>query len=110
MVEDSWVNLVTACFPCNRVKGNRTPEEEGIRNFWKWFGDSKVVDDQDRPLVVYHGSKSDIKKFKTDVLGSSTGASSATKGFFFTDSIENSERYAYYIASASSEYKEKLLF
>ncbi len=29
--EDSWVNLVTACFPCNRVKGNRTPEEAGMK-------------------------------------------------------------------------------
>lgn len=25
-------------------------------NFWKWFGNSKVVDEQGRPLVVYHGS------------------------------------------------------
>jgi len=33
------------------------PTEEGVRNFWKWFGDSKVVDDQGRPMVVYHGSK-----------------------------------------------------
>src|SRR5690606_29107474 len=30
--------------------------EEGIRNFWRWFGDSKVVDEQGRPLVVYHGT------------------------------------------------------
>lgn len=26
--------------------------EEGIRNFWRWFGDSKVVDEQGLPLVV----------------------------------------------------------
>lgn len=26
--------------------------------FWKWFGDSKVVDDHGRPLVVYHGTLS----------------------------------------------------
>jgi hypothetical protein len=32
------------------------PTEEGIRNFWKWFGNSKVVDAQGRPLVVYHGT------------------------------------------------------
>lgn len=25
--------------------------EEGIRNFWRWFGSSRVVDDQGRPLV-----------------------------------------------------------
>lgn len=24
-------------------------------NFWKWFGNSKVVDEQGNPLVVYHG-------------------------------------------------------
>ena len=32
------------------------PTQEGVRNFWKWFGDSKVVDDQGRPQVVYHGT------------------------------------------------------
>jgi hypothetical protein len=35
--------------------------EEEIRNFWRWFGDSIVVDDQGRPLVVYHGT--DAKDF-----------------------------------------------
>ena len=35
------------------------PTQEGISNFWKWFGDSKVVDDQGRPLVVYHGGSFD---------------------------------------------------
>lgn len=28
---DSWENLVTACIPCNNRKGNRTPEEAGMR-------------------------------------------------------------------------------
>jgi N12 class adenine-specific DNA methylase len=32
------------------------PTEEGIRNFWRWFGDSRVVDAEGRPLVVYHGA------------------------------------------------------
>ena len=31
------------------------PTEEGIRNFWRWFGDSKVVDADGKPLVVYRG-------------------------------------------------------
>lgn len=37
-------------------------------NFWKWFGDSKVVDNAGNPLVVYHGSRSSKKfnTFKTD--------------------------------------------
>lgn len=28
--EDSWTNLVTACQPCNRHKGRRTPQEAGM--------------------------------------------------------------------------------
>jgi len=38
--------------------------EEGIMNFWKWFGDSKVVDDKGRPLVVYHGTSKPFNEFK----------------------------------------------
>ncbi len=29
--EDSWENLVCACVKCNNKKGNRTPEEAGMR-------------------------------------------------------------------------------
>lgn len=32
------------------------PTEEGVRNFWRWFGDSKVVDEGGKPLVMYHGT------------------------------------------------------
>jgi len=39
--------------------------EEGVRNFYEWFGDSKVVDEQGRPLVVYHGTTRDFDEFKT---------------------------------------------
>jgi len=34
------------------------------RNFRNWFGDSKVVDEEGNPLVVYHGTGADIKEFK----------------------------------------------
>ena len=57
--------------------------EEGVRNFWRWFSDSKVVDDQGRPLVVYHGTTADLKNFDPNKLGSATGAASAKTGFFF---------------------------
>lgn len=50
------------------------PTLEGIKNFWRWFGDSKVVDEQGRPLVVHHGTKIKIgkkpfTKFKVGELG-----------------------------------------
>jgi hypothetical protein len=37
--------------------------DEGIRNFHKWFGDSKAVDKHGRPQVHYHGTGADINKF-----------------------------------------------
>lgn len=37
------------------------PEREA--NFRAWFGDSKVVDGEGRPLVVYHGTGADIAAF-----------------------------------------------
>lgn len=29
--DDSWENLITACFRCNNLKGNRTPKEAGMK-------------------------------------------------------------------------------
>lgn len=41
------------------------PTEEGIRNFWKWFEESKIVDEQGRPLVVHHGTSKDFSTFNS---------------------------------------------
>ena len=51
--------------------------------FKKWFGDSKVVDENGQPLVVYHGSPShDITTFDSD----KTLYGEISKGFnFFTN-------------------------
>lgn len=43
--------------------------EEGMRNFWRWFGDSKAVDADGKPLVVYHGTNADFSVFKTTRSG-----------------------------------------
>ena len=52
--------------PIANSSGQRIHQtDEGLRNFWRWFGDSKVVDDQGRPLVVYHGTKSKFTVFDT---------------------------------------------
>jgi len=43
--------------PTTNSKGQPIAQtEEALRNFWKWFADSRVVDDQGRPLVMYRGS------------------------------------------------------
>lgn len=30
--------------------------KEGIKRFWQWFGESKIVNPQGRPLVMYRGT------------------------------------------------------
>jgi len=49
-------------------------------NFLKWFGDSKIVDNNGNPLVVYHGSSDDFSEFE--------GVA------YFTDDYYNADGYA----------------
>lgn len=51
--------------------------------FRKWFGDSKVVDDNGDPLVVYHGTSYNFDVFNIDRSGSNTN-DHGQMGFFFT--------------------------
>lgn len=54
--------------------------EEGVRNFWRWFGDSKAVDGDGKPLVVYHATNEKFTEFKT---GEKDGLSG--KGIYFSE-------------------------
>ena len=46
------------------------PTLDGIKNFWNWFGSSKIVDEQGRPAVYYHGTSKDVSSFvPNDALG-----------------------------------------
>lgn len=61
------------------------PTEEGIRNFWKWFSGSKVVDEQGRPRVVYHGTNNkfyevDLGRGSPSVFWFSSDKQSIMKG------------------------------
>lgn len=63
--------------------------EEGVRNFWRWFGDSKVVDAEGRPLVVYHGTGKDFAEFNTE----GGKGKSYQSGAFFTPSTLRANTY-----------------
>lgn len=52
--------------------------------FQRWFGDSKVVDKNGAPLVVYHGTTGDFSQFDTAKAGAATGHRSADMGIFLT--------------------------
>lgn len=62
--------------------------------FKRWFNGSKVVDANGDPLVVYHGTSSNISEFDSSYAGSTTFSASGLDGIFFTDSIDTAERYA----------------
>lgn len=56
--------------PTTNSNGQRIAEtEEGLRNFWRWFGDSKVVDKDGKPLVVYHSGMFDENDDPVPVVG-----------------------------------------
>lgn len=93
-VKINGVNRTTQNSAGNRIA--RT--EEGLRLFYKWFGDSKVVDKDGIPLVVYHGTqkvKYGIEQPAFDTfLRNKLGRNSyfhSMVGFFFTPS-ENMAR------------------
>lgn len=61
-------------------------------NFKEWFGDSKVVDDNGKPLVVYHGTGTKIEEFSFDFTGQ--GNDQVGSGFYFTTSEDQAKGYS----------------
>lgn len=66
------------------------PEPTQTPAFKRWFGDSKVVDSNGDPLVVYHGTTIDFDTFDSSKIGSSTGNGG---GFWFAESLKASKFY-----------------
>lgn len=64
--------------------------KEALQNFYKWFGDSKVVDEQGRPKVMYHGTRS--KRYGKEIPSFDTFSRDKLRsyqnrvGFFFAES------------------------
>ena len=66
--------------------------KEALTNFWKWFGDSKVVDEQGRPQVVYHATNAEFDTFDKQKQGTGHG-SALGKGFYFSTYEYQGEDY-----------------
>ena len=64
--------------PAFSKKQTETPE------FKRWFGDSKVVDAQGKPMVVYHGTGKDFSTFQKQM----------GRQFFFSSDPEFASEYA----------------
>lgn len=65
--------------------------EEDSAAFQRWFADSKVVDAEGKPLVVYHGSPNDFTVFSYKFNNSNGQAEG--RGFYFTDNRSYAEGY-----------------
>ncbi|MEC7753794.1 MAG: LPD38 domain-containing protein [Bacteroidota bacterium] len=71
----------------NKSSQTDTPE------FKKWFGNSKVVDENGEPLVVYHGSESSFNVFNQG--GNSwKGKADQIPGMYFTDNRDGASFFA----------------
>lgn len=77
--------------------------------FKKWFGDSKVVDENGKPLVVYHGTLNNFEAF-SDKKSVNTDRSITRKfGFFFTSDLTEAERYSHWNGATKGKLLETYL-
>lgn len=59
----------------------------------EWFGDSKVVDSDGNPLLVYHGTANKFDTFDKSKIGDNY-IYSEDSGFFFTIKEQSAKNYA----------------
>ena len=70
-------------------------DQTQIHAFKKWFGDSKVVDADGKPLVVYHGTARAFEKFRKSKRNYGNAFNRDGKiGFFFSGNTEAAEFFA----------------
>jgi hypothetical protein len=77
-----------------KTKAGAEKRADRVDNFKKWFGNSKVVDEDGNPLVVYHGTARDFSQFDIKNLGDNTRTESGELGFFFTSKPFLADGYA----------------
>jgi hypothetical protein len=76
-----------------RRRGSRSVSELNDA-FWRWFGNSKVVDRQGQPMVVYHGSPAEpgeIEAFDPERIGEANPG--GIDGFFFASRVATADAY-----------------
>lgn len=62
-------------------------------SFWNWFGNSKIVDDEGNPLVVYHGTRHDVGGFDLAHAGK-TDTGWYGLGIYLTAAPDSASAYA----------------
>ena len=70
-------------------------DEAAARAFWAWFGDSKVVDAEGRPLVVYHGTPGSAIDAFDEAKAGKRDVGYFGKGFYFTTDKDTADEYSW---------------
>lgn len=94
-VDDGEVSPGTAAAPSDLKFSRPNTDQSDSPAFRRWFGDSKVVDEQGRPLVVYHGTNANFERFDQERLGEASEHPSAVLGFYFTSNSTVAEEWAW---------------
>ena len=91
------------------VKGGQRLEQAApdTPEFKAWFGDSKVVDSDGKPLVVYHGTNGDITAFDASKV---KGRFPNSEGFYFTSMPLHASVYADSINNAAEDFNPNSRF
>ncbi|AOS80267.1 hypothetical protein Q5W_15460 [Hydrogenophaga sp. PBC] len=75
-------------------QGTAAVLEQESPEFKAWFGDSKVVDADGKPLVVYHGTRADFDTFSPEATMSAGRVESEYgRAFYFTTDPATAESY-----------------
>lgn len=84
-----------------RAAGGMGPKPAAVETpeFKEWFGDSKAVDADGKPLVVYHGTASHFTDFEPSRLGQTTQSLPAREGFWFVSGARVAGAYADFAAT-----------
>jgi len=73
--------------------------------FAQWFGDSKVIDEEGNPKVIYHGTAaSEFDAFEPGRTGASTDSGFFGVGVYLTDKPSTADWYAMHGGTASRVY------
>lgn len=78
-----------------KIKAQNAKTDPNSAAFKKWFKNSKVVDENGKPLVVYHGTKQgNFSSFDKSKIGAQTDYGYRGKGFYFTPQQELATMYS----------------
>jgi hypothetical protein len=87
-LKEEWVRLNESLITRNSLGNVISDTESSIKNFWKWFGNSKIVNTNGEPEVWFHYTNGEFSKFDIE-----RGSGVAGRGIYLTSERFSDDRY-----------------